>query len=476
MSQSTILAALLAVMRRRGSAGWLVGGSVRDRELGRFSPDVDVVVADDPAQVTREVATGAGRPWFALSAEWGAYRVVGDEGHIDVAGLRGGSLEADLALRDFTLNAMALPLAGGPLVDPFDGRQHLREGRLVAVDRRIFADDPLRLLRAVRLAHTLGLTVEDQTSELARAEAWRLPQAAAERILAEVVLTLEAGRSATAVCQWAHLGLLEPLFPEVVALHGVTQSPFHHLDVYGHTLGAMERLDEILAEPGRFFGLSWEQLETRLAEPVDGLMSRPVALRLGALLHDVAKPQTRAVDESGRVTFWGHTEVGAGMAGAVCTRLRCSAAATSLIRKVVEEHLRVGFVQHEEPLSSRILVSTLWALAPWEPEVLMVSVADRLATRGPRTPEESVDRHLATARTLMDAWCRRAVDGVPRPPLGGHELMAGLDLKPGPLLGEVLREVTLAWEAGEVAGADEALALAAGYLQQRRGQGLPPGP
>ncbi|MCZ7663358.1 MAG: hypothetical protein M5U22_10735 [Thermoleophilia bacterium] len=80
MSQSTILAALLAVMRRRGSAGWLVGGSVRDRELGRFSPDVDVVVADDPAQVTREVATGAGRPWFALSAEWGAYRVVGDEG------------------------------------------------------------------------------------------------------------------------------------------------------------------------------------------------------------------------------------------------------------------------------------------------------------------------------------------------------------------------------------------------------------
>lgn len=460
MADSSLRAALLAVLEGRGAAGWLVGGSVRDRELGRFSPDLDVVTAFDPREVAQEVAARAGRPWFPLSREWGAYRVVGEQGHLDIAGLRGGSLEADLALRDFTVNAMALPLGGGGLVDPFGGRRHLQEGRLVAVGHRIFADDPLRLLRAARLAHTLGFTVDPGLADLARAEAWRLPKAAAERILSEVVLTFAVGRSAAAVRLWADLGLLEPLFPEVTALHGVGQSAFHHLDVYGHTLETMEHLDDILAEPGRLFDASGELLRVRLAEPVDGAMPRPVALRLAALLHDVAKPQTRTVDENGRILFWGHSVLGGKVAEAVCARLRCSNAAAGLIRKVAEEHLRVGFLQHDEHLSGRAVVTYLWATAPWEPEVLMVSVADRLATRGPRTEATFISRHLQTARAVMDLWRRRQEEGVARPPVGGDDLMAALNLRPGPPLGELMREVTLAWEAGEITDREEALALA----------------
>ncbi|MHB9150820.1 MAG: tRNA nucleotidyltransferase/poly(A) polymerase family protein, partial [Thermoleophilia bacterium] len=215
---------------------WLVGGTVRDRELGRFSPDIDVVTSGDAAELAARVARLADRPWFPLSREFGAYRVVGGvggagmaafgmepavtpgiaafgmepavtpgmeaaetgsaagEGHLDVVALRGGSLEADLALRDFTVNAMALPVAGGPVVDPFHGRLHLNERRLVPVSSTIFADDPLRLMRAARFAHVLGLTVGPDLRALTRAEAGRLPSAAAERILNEIVLTLEAGR------------------------------------------------------------------------------------------------------------------------------------------------------------------------------------------------------------------------------------------------------------------------------------------
>ncbi len=142
--------------------------------MGRPGTDVDVVVDDDPRAIAAAVAGRTGLPWFALSREWGAYRVVGSPGHLDVAAMRGGSLAADLALRDFTVNAMALPVGGGALVDPFGGRGHLEQGRLVAVGRRIFADDPLRLLRAVRLAHTLELTLDPALRELARAEARRL--------------------------------------------------------------------------------------------------------------------------------------------------------------------------------------------------------------------------------------------------------------------------------------------------------------
>ena len=198
----------------------------------------------------------------------------------------------------------------------------------------------------------------------------------------------------------------------------------------------MERLDEIVAAPGRWFGLSWELLEARLSQPVDGLMSRPVALRLAALLHDVAKPETRAVGEGGRVLFWGHTEIGGPVAEKVCARLRCSAAAVGLIRTAVERHLDIGFLQHERPVTPREVVRFLWRSEPWEPEVIMVSVADRLATRGPQTQDASIDAHLETARSLMDAWRSRRENGIPSLPLDGDVSMAELGLEAGPLLAE----------------------------------------
>ena len=161
-----MLEAVADILRRRATQGWLVGGTVRDRESGGRSPDLDLVVADDPAAVAREIAGRLESPWFALSTRHGAYRVMGPEGHVDVAGLRGTGILDDLAQRDFTVNAMAVPVGAADgasadasadaspgalgLVDPFGGRAHLREKRLVAVSDRIFMDDPLRLMRAVR--------------------------------------------------------------------------------------------------------------------------------------------------------------------------------------------------------------------------------------------------------------------------------------------------------------------------------------
>ncbi len=133
---------------------------------------------------------------------------------------------------------------------------------------------------------------------------------------------------------------------------------------------------------------------------------------------------------------------------------------------MVERHLDIGFLQHEDPLTPRSAVRYLWDAAPWEPEVIMVSVADRLATQGPRTEP----RHVARAsrggrRELMARWRERTWPGYRRPPITGRDLMAELDLSPGPLLGQVVREVALAWEAGEIADRSEALAAARSSLE-----------
>ena len=472
-----MLAALTAALERLEARGWLVGGTVRDGQLGRSSVDLDVVVSGTgpggtsagssiraACEVADLVAAGLRRPWFTLSSEFGAYRVVGIDGALDLTALRGGSLEADLALRDFTVNAMAVPVSGGGLIDPFGGLQHLRERRLVAVSDHVFRDDPLRLMRASRLAHTLGLTIEDGLRRLIGADAHLLPRAAAERVLSEVVLTLAAGRSSSAVESWGSLGVLPFLLPEVPRLQGVTQSDYHHRDVYGHTLETMDQVDDMIQDPGRLFPATRVALEERLAEPVDGAVSRPVALRLAALLHDIAKPDTRSVREDGRVCFMEHTRVGGPQSERICRRLRTSEKLARLVRAVVEQHLTLGFLLHQQPLPERAVIEYLWEAAPWEPEVILVSTADRLATRGASTPERYLYQHVELAGRLMERWRQRA-EGERAPcPLDGRRLQAELGLEPGPALGRALRAVRLAWEAGEARDDTDLLAAARAAL------------
>jgi hypothetical protein len=168
-----------------GERAYLVGGAVRDELLGRELIDLDIVCAD-PKQAARAFAAKSGGAPFPLSERHGAWRVTFPGGEcVDFTPLR-GTLAEDLALRDFTVNAIAEPLAGGETVDPYDGRRDLDEGRLRVVSERVFDDDPLRLLRAVRFEQELGLRLDPESEELVRSHAELVSAAAGERILAEL--------------------------------------------------------------------------------------------------------------------------------------------------------------------------------------------------------------------------------------------------------------------------------------------------
>jgi poly(A) polymerase len=435
------LRAVADILGYRQTTGWLVGGSVRDRELGRYSPDLDVVVADDPAAVAREVAGALGAPWFALSERHLAYRVMGREGHVDVAAIRGGGILEDLAQRDFTVNAMAVPVGQENLIDPFGGLTHLHQGRLVAVSRRVFIDDPLRLMRAARFCHVLGLQLDASLGELVRSQAPRLLRAAPERVAAEMVLTLAAGRSAVAARLWHDLGLLAVVLPEVMAT-----------ERFAPTVALLERLDGLLAHPSVWFPETAGPLAGRLVQPVDGALSRPVALRLAGLMYRLS---AREAATAGR-------------------RLKSSAAMVSLLQTVSGHRARgrndrAGLADEapadeaacEAPCAARRAVLFLWDTAPWEPEVIMLAAV----ASADRDDLSCVSHVLGPARRLMALWAERAVRGVPRLPLDGKVLMRELGLDSGPLLGRVLREARLAWEAGEATTAAEVLAVARDALR-----------
>ena len=461
---------------------WLVGGAVRDRLLGRAcpEPDLDLVVDGDPGAAARAVARAAGgAACFALSEQFGAWRVVARDRswQADVQALRGGSLAADLARRDFTVNAIAEPIGGGAAIDPLGGLADAEAGTLRAAGPSAFADDPLRVLRLARMALELDLEPEASTLALARRHAGELTSCAGERVFAELRRILASALATRGMELTSDLGATAAVLPELDALRDVQQSRFHHTDVYRHTLEVLEQTVALTAamsgqrgagdagsRAGPLEGLG--QVERAgaaalLDEPLADGLSRGEALRWGALLHDIAKPQTRRLQPpDDRVTFLGHDSIGAEVARAVLARMRASERLRAHVAALVRHHLRLGFLVHEpQPLSRRTLYSYLRACAPVQADVTLLSVADRLATRGERA-NEAIDAHLRLAWSLLGEALRWHEHGPPPPLLRGDELARELEMTPGPALGELVEALAQAQFTGEVRTPDDARAFA----------------
>ena len=447
---------------------WLVGGALRDRLLGRQTADYDLAVAGDPATIARGLGRDAGGYAFELSGAFAAWRVVAHDRtwQVDVLPVTGGSIEADLAARDLTVNAIAQPLAGGDYVDPSGGLGDLRARRLRMVSARAFASDPLRTLRLVRLACELDFEVESETATAARAQATALPAVAPERIFGELRRILSSPRALTGFDLMATTGVTASVLPELEALRGVQQSRFHHLDVYDHTRAVLQQAIELELDPERTFPGHGQTIARLLAKPLANELTRGGALRFGALFHDMAKPQTRAVTSEGRVTFIGHDQAGAELARAVLRRLRASERLSEQVAELTRHHLRLGFLVHEMPLSRRAVYGYLRACAPVQVDVTLLSVADRLATRGAGA-ERAIAKHLELARQLLDEALSWEAD-PPRPPVRGDQLAKALGIRSGPEVGRVLAALEEASFAGEIAGSEEAIERARQLLNDGR--------
>jgi putative nucleotidyltransferase with HDIG domain len=445
---------------------WLVGGAVRDRLLGRRTEDYDVAVGGDARRLARAFAHATDAHVFALSEAFGVWRVVArDHGwQVDMLPLAGRSIETDLAQRDFTINAIAEPLSGGAYVDPFGGLDDLHSHTLRMVSTEAFTSDPLRTLRLARLACELGFEIDEETAAAAGATVEGLAQVAPERVFAELKRIMIADRALAGLELMDALGATGVVLPELTRLRGVEQSPYHHLDVYEHTRSVLAETIELSSHPERWLGEHAGPVGRLLAEPLANELSRGQALRFGALLHDVAKPQTRRVTPEGRITFIGHDVVGAKVATAVLTRLRASDRLREHVAALTRNHLRLGFLVHEMPIGRRAIYRYLRACEPVQVDVTLLSVADRLATRG-RGSDEAIARHVALARDLLGealAWH----EVRPRPPLRGDELARAVGLRPGPELGQILQELEEASFAGEITSREQAIDRARALVGQ----------
>ena len=492
MNSKQLIDALRDYAADRGLDAYVVGGFVRDTLLGRPSRDVDLAVPDATQSLARDLAQHLDGRLVPLDAQQRVFRIVvrgetpdgsPETWHVDLSALD-GEIEADLARRDFTVNALAVPAAQtgvSPsewrLIDPFHGQTDLTDGVLRAVSPDAIASDPVRGLRAVRLAAQLGLAIEPDTQRLIAEAAPSLSAAAPERVRDELLAILAQPGVLVHLSLLDRLGLLDAAFPELSPARGVSQPVEHHWDVFNHSLQAAAMVERVLDpnfraqdEAGR--SIPWQPwLDDHFAEDLSDGHPRSTWLKLAGLLHDVAKPQTKRTEPSGRVRFLGHTTLGAEMTEGLLQRLRVSNRGVRTLHTVVESHLRPSqLAQKGEVPTSRALYRFFRELEDDAVDTLYLSLADFLAARGPDLPLDEWQAHCdRVAYALQHSEPQAARRQAPRL-LDGNDLMRVFSLQPGPRFRPLLEMVREAQATGAVSTRAEALALVERTLQNVGGE------
>lgn len=479
---------LLSLLTTASHPVYLVGGALRDHLLERQTPlhDLDFAVAGDAVTLGRRVADELGGGFFLLDADRGTARVLLQDMTLDFAQLRGSSLVEDLADRDFTVNAIALPLKGAAekarrLIDPTGGRQDLDARLLRPTGPEAMRSDPVRALRAFRLAAELGFQLAPEAEPIIRAAAPLLPQISAERIRDEFLRLLVAPQAANSIRELDRAGLLAHIIPEMEATRGQTQPPPHQLDVFDHLLlvvDALARIVSTLASADQASDPSSRALQEQLhayapflrqhlGRRTAGDRTGLMILLLGGLLHDTGKPHTQSLGGDGEIRFYGHEAVGATLAAARGRGLALSGRETTHLSQLVLNHMRPGALSREPKPPSRRAVYRYFRDAELAGvDACLLCLADGLARGGP-VDSEDWQRRLSTVALLLDHYIHRYDQVIaPRPLIGGRELMEATGLAPGPEIGRLLRLIEESQAAGEVASAGEALRLAREALAQ----------
>ena len=445
---------------------YLVGGYLRDRLLGRDPIrriDLDLVVWGEPEPFGRTVAGVLGATLFHLDQE--TVRALAHRNgtliRIDISRPKGETIEADLAERDFTVNALAVRLDSGlrnaavAVIDPSGGLDDLRRRRLRALAASTFDQDPLRLMRAVRLAGELNFTIEEATRLAIIERAPLLAIAAGERVREELFRIIELVPAAPAIESLDILQLLKVLVPEAEALKAVPASPPHRLPLWEHSLETLRSVELLLADLGQFFPDDHAWLHERLEGEIEAGVTEAAVLKLVGLLHDLGKPETRTVQPDGRIRFLGHEEAGLRILMRFCERLRLGKHATALVADIERHHLRPLRLSREATVTARAMYRLFRELGDVAPAVLLHSWADLRATIGDEV--EEFGQYQIFLREMFRFYRTEFLASQTEPLVRGDDLMGVLGLAPGPFLGVVLDRVREAQAMGLINSLEEGL-------------------
>jgi len=480
---------------------YLVGGGVRDIFLDRVVHDLDFVLPGETRSLANEIARRFNGALYVLDAERHTTRVIlGPSAEtanrrilLDFAMLRAETLAGDLLARDFTINAMAYDVAQpDQLIDPAGGLADLREKRIRACSGDSLANDPVRVLRAVRQALLFQFRIDPETISQMRLAAPLLPSVSAERLRDELFRLLDGPRASLGIRVLDQVGALGHVLPELGALKTVRQSAPHTLDVWEHTLSVLSYLEQLFqplvgayqaeaaADLANGSAVLWlgrfrYQFEQHFNQALVPERSIKALLFLASLYHDIGKPATRAETPAGKVRFLGHEEQGAAQAAQRGRALALSVHEVARLETIVRYHMRIHFMassvltgQVKTP-PRRSIYRFFNRTGAAGIDICLLALADLRGTYGAALPQELWQTELEICRELIEAYWEKTQEIVSPPRLlTGHDLMNTFGLAPGPRIGRLLAKLREAQAVGEVETKQDAL----DYLRSRLAQAI----
>lgn len=462
---------LLAKSRR--SKLYLVGGALRDKITGRKkeSPDFDFCLKTGAINFARALAKKLKAGFVVLDSERGVSRVVRKEAGtiytFDFTDFRGPTLEDDLLHRDFTINSLALKLEdiffsediSDSLIDRFNTRDDLKNKVIRMNNGDVFKEDPLRILRAFSFACILGFKIEQNTLKAAKRERSKLSGVSGERLRDELFKVFGGAKTCDYLKKMDELGILEVIFPEIKKMRGIGQGPYHHLDVWQHTLESVKQLEEIYLE------FKNKDIQAYLNEEISSERRRYALLKFGAFLHDIGKPAAlRHI--KGKTIFHGHERMGLNLTGEIIKRLKLSNDEAKALFKMVLWHLRPGYLADSENPSERAKFRYFRDAGREALGILLLSLADQRATKGPLTTNAARLQHERVVARLIREYLRKSKEKKKPRLVNGDDIMKRFKLKPSVLIGKVLAQIEELQAIGKISSKQEALKEAAKLIRK----------
>jgi len=473
-----LLTEISRLLAARNIRAYIVGGFIRDTLLGGATADIDIAVDADALEVAAGAADYYKGKYVPLDDLNLVRRVIipDSEWHLDFTTIK-GDIKEDLAHRDFTINALAYELGENfqtgielkLVIDPFAGRRDLELKLVRALNDNIFQDDAARLLRALRIAAGLGFNIESSTEKLILRDSQLITSVAGERVREEFLRLLALPGAGKRLFQMDKLGLLTALFPEIIPAKGVDQPRAHVFDVFEHSIQTVSAVEFVLREADWEYGnekirstIPWsEKLESYFNRVIGYGSTGKTILKLSALLHDIAKPQTKFMDE-GRARFLGHQDEGAAVAVSIMERLRFSKREIQLVELLIKNHLRPTQMSHEGMPSNRAIYRFFRDIGEAGIDTLFLSLADHLAARAATLDIDEWQWHAQMAAYVLEKHFEEAGPTSQPRIIDGREIMESLGIPAGPAVGELLEALKEAQADGEVRDKSKAI----DYLKQ----------
>lgn len=468
-----LLKIVLKLAQKRKVKLYLVGGYLRDILLARLkkNPDFDFAVRKGAINFGRDLAKKTKSGFVVLDKVHGACRLVkklNDKIYtLDFTDYRGKNLREDLLHRDFTINSLALDLEelfkeenlANSLIDYYSGKQDLKRKIIKVTNKGSFSEDPLRILRAFSFSCILGFKIDKQTLKLLKLERNKLTTVSFERIRDELFKIFDMPNAYDFLTELDKLKILEIIFPEIKNMRGIGQGPYHHLDVWQHTLETVKQIEILIGQLKNN-----RKIQDYLNENISADRRKYSLIKLGAFLHDVGKPKALR-REDGKIKFHGHERIGLDIAEDICRRLKLSNGEINSLRKMILCHLRPGFLADTEILTKRAKFRFFRDAQDEAISVLLISVADQRATKGSLTTNTSRFNQEKLAFGLIKEYFRKKQEKKTPRLINGDDLIKVFKLEPSPLIGKVLGEVEELQAIGKIKTKKEALSAARKFIK-----------